>query len=47
MSKNDIEYDMVDCDIVEKKPIKAVDLLPLLEKTNAYGVEKFKQLITF
>ena len=32
---------------VEDKPIKAVDLLPILEKSNAYGVEKFKSLITF
>ena len=32
---------------VEKKPIKAVDLLPMLEKSNAYGVERFKQLVTF
>jgi len=27
--------------------IKAIDLLPILEKTNAYGLDKFKQLITF
>jgi hypothetical protein len=27
--------------------ILAKDLLPILEKTNAYGLDKFKQLITF
>ncbi len=27
--------------------ILAKDILPLLEKTNAYGLEKFKRLITF
>jgi len=27
--------------------MKASELLPLLEKTNAYGLEKFKKLITF
>jgi hypothetical protein len=27
--------------------IKAVDLLPILEKTNAYGIDRFKSLITF
>jgi len=27
--------------------IKAVDLLPVLKKTNAYGYEKFNSLITF
>ena len=35
MSENNI--------LVEK--IKAKDLLPLLEKTNAYGYQKFKSLI--
>ncbi len=28
-------------------PIKAVDLLPLLEKTNAYGLSQFKKLVQF
>jgi len=27
-----------------KDKIKAIDLLPILKKTNAYGFEKFKQL---
>jgi len=30
-----------------KEKYKASELLPILEKTNAYGVEKFKQLITW
>ena len=32
---------------VEIKPITAKELLPLLEKSNAWGFEKFKSLITF
>ena len=30
-----------------KEGLKAIDLLPILEKTNAYGYNKFKQLINF
>ena len=30
-----------------KEGIKAIDLLPILEKTNAYGLQSFKKLITF
>jgi len=30
-----------------KNGIKAKDLLPLLEQSNAYGLERFKSLITF
>ena len=32
---------------IKKESYKASELLPLLEKTNAYGLERFKQLITF
>ena len=32
---------------VEKEPIAAKDLLPILKKNNAYGLEKFLSLITF
>ena len=32
---------------ISKEKIKAIELLPLLEKTNAYGVDRFKKLITF
>jgi len=31
----------------DKEKIKAKDLLPILERTGAYGLEKFRQLITF
>jgi hypothetical protein len=34
-------------DRVLTKGIKAKDLLPILEGNNAYGLERFKQLITF
>ena len=30
-----------------KESYKASELLPILEKTNAYGVEKFKKLVAF
>ncbi|TQF56326.1 hypothetical protein A9508_00155 [Mycoplasmopsis bovis] len=30
---------------VEKEPISVEELLPILERTNAYGVQKFKSLI--
>ena len=30
-----------------KQSYTASELLPILEKTNAYGVEKFKKLLTF
>ena len=30
-----------------KESYKAKDLLPILEKNRAYGLEKFKSLITF
>jgi hypothetical protein len=33
--------------IVLKNGIKAKDLLPILEGNNAYGIERFKQLLTF
>ena len=32
---------------VLKNGIKAKELLPILEKTNAYGLDKFKSLISF
>ncbi len=47
MDANKIPYTVIDGNTVEKKPIKAKDLLPILQKNNAYGLEKFKQLITF
>lgn len=47
MEKNNIPFTIEDNNTVETKPIKAVDLLKILEKTNAYGLEKIKSLITF
>ena len=47
LTANNIPFDVVDGNAVEKEPIKAKDLLPLLQKTGAYGLDKFKSLITF
>ena len=32
---------------IETNEIKAIDLIPILEKTDAYGLNKFKELISF
>lgn len=32
---------------VEVNKIKASELLPILRKTNAYGIERFEKLIAF
>ena len=45
MQANGIEYKIVDKETVEVTPIKAKDLLPILEKSNAYGIEKIKSLL--
>ena len=47
MQNNDIEFKVENGETVELKPIKAKDLFPILKKSNAYGYEKFKQLVTF
>jgi len=47
MQNNKIPFKVIGEDTVELKPMKAKELLPILEKTNAYGVERFKQLVTF
>jgi hypothetical protein len=51
MEKNGIPYEVVNDGkterTIEKKPIKAKDLLPILEENNAYGLQKFKELIRF
>jgi len=47
MQNNGVEYSIKDDSVIEKQPIKAIDLLPMLEKSNAYGIEKIKSLITF
>jgi hypothetical protein len=47
MQANGLEYDVVGNETVERNPIKAKDLLPILKKNNAYGYDKIKSLITF
>ncbi len=47
MDKHKIPYEIIDGKTKENNSMKAETLLPLLEKSNAYGLEKFKKLITF
>jgi hypothetical protein len=48
LNQNNIDYSIDENgETVEKQPMKALDLLNILEKSNAYGVEKFKSLVTF
>jgi hypothetical protein len=53
MTRNGLPFIIEDEETVycdeNKKPtkIKAIDLLPILQKNNAFGFEKFKQLVTF
>lgn len=47
MGKHNILYKVEDEETVELQPMKAKDLMPLLEKSNAYGIEKIKELICF
>ena len=47
MEANELSFTIVNGETVESKPIKAKDLLPILEKTNAYGLQRLKSLITF
>ncbi len=47
MRNNNIPFKVVDGETVEEKPIAAKELLPMLEKTNAYGLDKVKQLVNF
>jgi len=47
LENNNIPFKVVDEDTVELNPIKAKDLLSILEKSKPYGFEKFKALITF
>lgn len=46
MKNNNIPFDVIEDKTVEKTPIKAKELLVLLEKSNAYGLDKFKKLLT-
>ena len=47
MSKNNIPFKVVDNEIIEVEPILAKDLLPILKKSNAYGLNRFEALINF
>lgn len=47
MEQNKIPFDIVGNETIEKKPMIASELLPILEKTNAYGIDKIKKLLTF
>jgi hypothetical protein len=47
MQRHNIPFKVEGDKTIEIAPMKAIDLLPLLEKSNAYGVERFKKLITF
>jgi hypothetical protein len=42
---NNIPFKVVDNETHEIEPIRAGDLLPILEKNNAYGIDKFKNLL--
>ena len=47
MDMVNIPYKIINEKLVEDTPILAKDLLPLIEKHNSYGYDKFKQLVTF
>lgn len=47
MQQNNIGYKIENDRTVELKPIKAAELLPILEKSKPYGFERFKSLLTF
>ena len=47
MDSNKIPYKIENGETVEVNPITAKELLPLLQKSNAYGLSKFLALITF
>jgi len=47
MQKHKIPFTIEGDDTVETKPIKAVELLPILRKDNAYGLDKIENLLQF
>ena len=47
MDMVNIPYKIIKEKLVEDTPVLAKDLLPLIEKHNSYGYDKFKQLVTF
>ena len=47
MQRNNIPYRVEGNKTIEESTMLAKDLLPLLEKNNAYGVSKFKSLVSW
>jgi len=47
MKQNGLEFNVENSVTVEVNAIKAVELLPILEKNNAYGLGKLKSLLQF
>ena len=47
LDSNKIAYEIVDGKTIEKKPMKANELLPILRKSNAYGLQQIEKLLTF
>jgi hypothetical protein len=45
MDRHGIKYIESNGRVVEEAPVKAKDLLKLLKKDNAYGVDRFEKLI--
>ncbi len=47
LSENKIPFKIEGENTVELKPMKAAELLPLLRKSNAYGLQNIEKLLTF
>jgi len=47
LTQNGIAFEMIGDTPKELKPILAKDLLKILEKSNAYGLDRFRKLIAF
>jgi hypothetical protein len=47
MNRNSLGFEVINGETKEINTVKAKDLLPLLIKNKAYGIEKFKSLIVF
>ena len=45
MDSNGVKYEIVNDRAKEKEAVKAIDLLKKLESTNAYGVDRFRELL--
>ncbi len=46
LNRNNIPYKIIDGKTVESEPMRADDLVKILDK-NTYGSDKFRELITF